>query len=879
MADKNASLSYLNSRWYEYTGFAPGTVSAEAWVSAIHPEDLAGLGTSWELAKTKNTTWSHEYRLRRKDGVYRWHLGTSVPEVKAGGTIEHWFGTVTDIDDQKRSQSLIAESERTLDQIFSESYSFMTVLSVPDFRYLKSNAQHEKLLRKSGFIGKSVIEVEPELEAQGIIDLLNKVATTGEPFVGTEVPIYYAPFGNEPEKTSYLDFKYQPLKDGSGKVYAILAQGFEVTEKVLARRRVEESQREIVGTIESMSDAFFAIDKDWKIIRVNAHYEKVTQTKREDQIGNDLRELFFSDPIYENSTYLNSYRKAMSERVFVRFEDYYEPLDLWTEVRVYPKTDGGLAIFFTDIGERVQNEKRLLAERKKLEEIFYGADSPMVLFRGPTLVYEMANQKYLEMISFRDVLGKPLAEALPEIAETEFPGKIKGVYESGDSVRFLEGYAPILNPKTGSLEDRYFDTTFARISDGPGRDYLVIGNAMDVTERVLSKRRLEEAKSQTELEAIRADRERAKFEAAFHAVAEGIFIFDSNGNPVFMNDAAAKVFGSATAADVRKRVEYYFERLDLYDLNDELIPLSEWPVARALRGESFREWHIKAHRRDTGDRWIWSSSGELARQAASDVTLAVVVLRDITEQKQSEIELQAAKLEAERANELKSAFLANMSHEIRTPLGAMLGFADLLRDPGLSAEEHTSYIDVLSRNGEQLSFIINDILDLSKVEAGHLTLEYIPASPDAIATDVVSLMRVKAREKDLELEYRSDTSTPREVVSDPLRVRQVLINLVSNAIKFTQSGSVNITSRSTKNSEGRTMVSFEVADTGIGIPEDHVDRIFEVFVQGDGSMTRRFGGTGLGLALSRKLAQKLGGDIEVESKGENRGSLFRFTFE
>lgn len=237
-------------------------------------------------------------------------------------------------------------------------------------------------------------------------------------------------------------------------------------------------------------------------------------------------------------------------------------------------------------------------------------------------------------------------------------------------------------------------------------------------------------------------------------------------------------------------------------------------------------------------------------------------------------ELNAAKDEAERANELKSAFLANMSHEIRTPLGAMIGFADLLRDPGLTSTERINYIDILARNGDQLSVIINDILDLSKVEAGHLVLEYTDTYPDQIGADVVSLLRVKAKEKDLALEYSFDETTPHSIVSDPTRVRQILINLVGNAIKFTQFGSVKIKSYGCKTGDGRPAICFEIADTGIGIPQSQRDKIFEMFVQADGTMTRRFGGTGLGLALSRRLAREMGGDVSILQTEEGVGTTF-----
>lgn len=247
---------------------------------------------------------------------------------------------------------------------------------------------------------------------------------------------------------------------------------------------------------------------------------------------------------------------------------------------------------------------------------------------------------------------------------------------------------------------------------------------------------------------------------------------------------------------------------------------------------------------------------------------------DITERKNYEGALRQAKEAAEKANELKSTFLANMSHEIRTPLGAMLGFAELLRNPSLNESQRREYLDILARNGEQLLVIINDILDLSKVEAGHLKLEHEPVHTETLVNDVLSLWQLKASDKNLTLAAAISLDVPYNFTADATRLKQILTNLVGNAIKFTLEGSIHLSVTCEKDSLGTDWIYFNVKDTGIGIPADKVDHVFEMFAQADESMTRKFGGTGLGLALSRRLARVMGGEISVLHSEVHRGTTF-----
>ena len=296
-------------------------------------------------------------------------------------------------------------------------------------------------------------------------------------------------------------------------------------------------------------------------------------------------------------------------------------------------------------------------------------------------------------------------------------------------------------------------------------------------------------------------------------------------------------------------------------------------LAKAIETKSDSSMEFRVQKADGTTAWVLGHGRAVSDEKGSPLRVVGVHL-DISSRKAAEAELHGAKLQAERANQMKSAFLANMSHEIRTPLGAMLGFANLMREPLISEMELAEYLEILVRNGEQLSVVINDILDLSKVEAGLLTFEIREFDPKLLCGEVASLFKAKAREQNLKLDFISDEKSPARFASDPARVRQILMNMVSNALKFTRVGGVSIALSSAPSERG-DILSIDVRDTGIGIPDEHKEKIFGMFVQGDDSITRKFGGTGIGLALSRQLARELGGELELVETSPARGSTFR----
>lgn len=251
----------------------------------------------------------------------------------------------------------------------------------------------------------------------------------------------------------------------------------------------------------------------------------------------------------------------------------------------------------------------------------------------------------------------------------------------------------------------------------------------------------------------------------------------------------------------------------------------------------------------------------------------VTVCVNTTAQKLAEQELRDARRAAEQASEAKSTFLANMSHEIRTPMTAIIGYAELLSDPSLEGSEREMYARTIRRNGEHLMAVLNDILDLSRIESGKLVITMAHCSPRQIAEEVVELLRPKGGEKQIAMAVESEAGVPELIETDPVRLRQVLVNLVGNAVKFTEAGTITVRLGLEVAGAPRPMLRIDVVDTGIGIAPQDIALLFHPFQQADASARRRFGGTGLGLAISRRLAHLLGGDVTVEST-PGAGSTF-----
>ncbi|WP_309604402.1 ATP-binding protein [Phenylobacterium sp.] len=300
---------------------------------------------------------------------------------------------------------------------------------------------------------------------------------------------------------------------------------------------------------------------------------------------------------------------------------------------------------------------------------------------------------------------------------------------------------------------------------------------------------------------------------------------------------------------------------------------AEAGIKQVLAEKSVTDYELTARARD-GKQTVVSYNATTFYDRSRTLKGVFAAARDVTEAKRVQVELQQAKAAAESASRTKSDFLASMSHEIRTPMNAIMGIADLLAKTALTPEQD-KFVQIFRRSGDNLLNLINDILDLSKVEASQLDLERTGFSLSDHLEKVMEMVAPRAQEKALTLVCEIAPGVSNDLVGDPTRLRQVLLNLLGNAIKFTGAGSVSLRVEPDADGAVPTALRFTVTDTGIGIADDKLDRVFERFTQADSSTTRRFGGSGLGLTISRRLVELMGGRIWVESEID-QGSLFAF---
>ena len=652
-----------------------------------------------------------------------------------------------------------------------------------------------------------------------------------------------------------------PVRDSAGTIVGVAAIARDITE----RKRTERERDLLAAIVQSSDDAIFSlapIAPAFAVMTWNKGAERMTGFSAAEAIGRSITDLYVvpelradaTDLLQKDLTALSGHPELLRrlEVPIVRKDGARIEVSLAIS-GIYGGAGEllGMSTIMRDISEhkRAQREQALLAA------IVQSADAAIFSLSLDFRVQSWnRGAERLFGYACEEVLGRQPHELLEPAGNEERP--------SADYFRDVESF------RSRAAGVRYFERSLRRKDGSLFEASFIVSGIYDSDDQLTGTSAI--VRDVTELK--RSERQLAVLASIVNASDDAIVAVDGHGSIIGWNRASSKIYGFSEQ-------EALGRGLDLFLTPDELQRNLEITRKTIQTGETASFEHHPG-----GDKSLTSLVSVFPlRDAAGDITGVGGIARDITRSKRAERELIAAREAALAASRAKSEFLSNMSHEIRTPMNAILGMAELLAEDRTLSTQQRLYLSTMQSNGEVLIQLINNILDVAKIEAGRLSLESLGFDLEELVDKTLETMRLRAHTKGLELAARILPAAPRNLLGDPLRLRQILINLLGNAIKFTEKGEVVLTVDVPEPAAGRGLADpaavrlrFSVADTGIGIPADKLGAIFGGFSQADASITRRFGGSGLGLMIVGRLARLMGGTVEVESEF-GRGSTFSVT--
>jgi PAS domain S-box-containing protein len=588
---------------------------------------------------------------------------------------------------------------------------------------------------------------------------------------------------------------------------------------------------------------------DYSITEVNPVYERITKLNRHEIIGRKAAE-FLAGIKNLQVNWLGIFDEIMSAGKPISMETYSDTTNRWYDTLYYCPEPGYVASIFSDITDRKNNEVELKKAKEQLLE------AQKFAHLGYWEINALSGEHLWSDELFR-IFGFKPQEFIPTM------NKFTKLIHPGDKELFFNALKDPSNGHEFKLdfriitqdnETKWIHEKLKYEFNNSGKLVRRYGVVQDITQRKLSELKLKESEE--------------KFKELAENLGEVIWIHEAE-QIVYINSAFKKVFGRTCQSlydnphlsidtihpEDRERIVQAYKEVDY--------------TAKYLYDEQYR-----IIRPDGTIRWVWARAFPICRENGKTMR-SVGICDDITSIKEYEKSLSQAKEEAEAANAAKSQFLANMSHEIRTPINGVMGMLQLLQMTELTKEQ-VDYIKVSMTSADSLLRVINDILDYSKIEAGQLKIKKLKFDLAEFLNEIVVMFKPSVLKKGFALNMYIDDNVPNKLIGDSFRLRQVLSNLIGNAIKFTPKGRIDLIVRKLEECNNEVKLEWLVQDTGIGLSGEIIKTIFNSFNQADSSTTRQYGGTGLGLSICKGLVENMKGEIWVESK-EGEGSNFYFT--
>jgi len=825
----------------------------------VHPDDRAAQRMFFEkIRSTPGAPVTGQFRLRRADGSWR--------DVEAVGqnflhdpAVAETVVNYRDITERKQSEEELRRTTQLLQAVVDGTQDAVYVKD-REGRHLMFNAAASRMVGKPAgeVLGRDDTAIFGPEDARRVMAHDQRVMMSG--IADTD----------EKELTaggvtrSYLASK-SPYRDGQGNIIGIIGICHDITERKRAVQALRQANDRVELAVRSSDISIWECDMpDGRI--ENAHlmlfngWESLGYDPRTmptdfssacamslhpadlERVRREIQEFLASD----GQEWKNEYR-AMTKDGSTRW--------LLARGTVLRDSEGKPVRFIgasTDITDRRLAEETLRERQRQLDSLM--GHLPGLAYRA------LADEHWTALFASKgveDLTGYPADEFISHrlhyddiMLPEDRPVTREAVFTALRERRMYEVEHRIRH-KNGSIRWIWARGHGVFAPDGSLR--FIEGLNLDMTSRKQAE------------EALRESEER--FRGTFENAAVGIAHTDPPGRFLRVNGKFCDIVGYAREELLQMTLQ------DVIHPGD-LAAFAELYASSFTRDESPAfGWERRYLRKDGATVWV-EVFASFQRDAAGNPAYAIGVVQDISERKRLDAELRQAKEAAEAANRAKDEFLANVSHEIRTPMNAILGMAELTLDTPLTDEQRSNLNIVLS-SAEGLLSLINDLLDFSKIEAGRLELEDADFSLRSVLNQTLRALALRAHKKGMELACQVEQDVPDGLVGDGNRLRQVLLNLIGNAIKFTEAGEVIVRVRTPETDRQAVLIDFEIADTGIGIAPEKQQTIFRAFEQADSSTTRRYGGTGLGLTISSRLVEMMGGRITVESE-LGRGSTFRF---
>lgn len=851
------AVEFFNSRWYEYTGLTKENSLGSEWQVAIHPDDAERVKKVWGDSVLTGNDYVLEYRLRRLDGAYRWFKASGIATGSQADKSTNWFGTCVDIHDQKEKTDFLVASGKALTAIIEAVPQYIW-RATPDGafdyasdRFLTFVGQPKEKILKSGWADV----VHPDDKDKVL------AAWTEALKKGASLTVDFRIFRRGMEIYTWVRCEGVPNLDEQGKVVHYYGTWTDIHDRVLAENLRKESEERFHIMADNAPALVWIAGTDQQRTWFNKGWLEFTGVSMEASSGKGWYASVHPEDLPK---YLDTYHRHFLSKTEFQMDyrlKHHSGEYRWIGARGVPwfAADGSFAGFIGACLD-IHESKRAVEAIKSSEAHFRTLvdNSPAMMW----ITDQHSSCTYLSQ-TWYDTTGRTPQQDLgfgwiENVHPEDRDAAGKSFFDAAKSrARINLRYR--LRHKDG--EYRWsLNSGLPRFSDG-GEFLGYIGTVIDIHDQIAAVEALEDL--------------RERFQRSTAAIDLGVWYCDLPFDELIWNKEVKEHF--FMKPDQRVTIEDFYAHIHPEDREKARRAIQFSIDNHAPYDIVYRTMNPKNPIITKSIRAIgWTDYDSKNKPIRFDgITL------DVTREQSVALELRTAKDEAEsarRAAELASAsktrFLANMSHEIRTPLSAIIGFSDLLM-PKLETDAETKlFVERIARNSVQLGRLIDDLLDLSKIEAGKIEVEKKIVNIDSLIEDVFSVLDLRAQEKSVELSLSWVSEKRTHIITDPIRFSQVLTNIIGNAVKFTEKGRVDVEFQAVGN-----RLTVRVFDTGIGLSPEEQARIFEPFQQADPSVSRRFGGTGLGLALSKRISKLLGGDLVLERAAPSEGSVFRIEIE